>query len=131
MRQAIEDAVETHGEAVPATRNEVPARWPTPLLVRSKDLRCQCWRQRQRAETRNCGRDRDGDGELLEEPSGDAAKERGRNEHRAEHERDRHQRAANLLHRLERRLAPAHTQLKMPFDILHNHDGIVDHDADR
>ena len=131
MRQAIEDAVEQRGEAIPAARDDVPARRRTFLLVRSKDLRGQCRRQRQRAEAGDRGRDRDGDGELLEELSGNATQEGCRHEHRAEHQRDRDQRAADLLHGLERRLAPAHTELEMSLDILDNHDGVVDHDADR
>ena len=131
VRQAIEDAVEQRGEAVPAARDDVPARRRTFLLVRSKDLRGQCRRQRQRAEAGDRGRDRNGDGELLEELSGNAAQEGCRHEHRAEHQRDRDQRAADLLHGLERRLAPAHTELEMSLDILDHHDGVVDHDADR
>ena len=131
VRQPVKTAVEIAGEFVPAARDEIPAcRWPL-VLMRLQDLRGQRRRQGQRAETGDCGRHRDGDGELLEKLTGDAAEKCGRHEHRAQHQRDRDQCAANLLHRLERRVTPAHAVLEMPLDVFHHHDRVVDHDADR
>ena len=68
---------------------------------------------------------------LVQRP-GDAADERHRHEHRAEHEHDGDQRAADLAHRLVRRLAraagaPRHDAL----DVLDHDDRVVHHDADR
>ena len=98
MRQPVEAAIEHAGESVPAARDEIPARRRPLVLMRLQDQRGQRRRQRQRTEAGNRGRDRNGDGELLEELPGDAAEERGRHEHRAQHQRDRHQRAADLFH---------------------------------
>ena len=131
MRQPVEAAVEEAGESFPAARDQIPARRRPLLLMRLQDLRGQRRRQRQRAEAGDRGRHRDGDRELLEELPGDAAEERGRHEHRAQHQRDRDQRAADLLHGLERRIAPAHAVAQMPLDVFDHHDGVVDHDADR
>ena len=99
--------------------------------MRLQDQRSQRRRQRQRTEAGDCGSNRDGDGELLEELTGDTAEECRWHEHRAEHQRDRHQRAADLLHGFQRRIAPAHALPEMAFDILDHDDRVVDHDADR
>ena len=130
VRQPVEDAVEKAGEPVPAAGDEIPLRRRPLVLVRHQDQRGQRRRQRQRAEAGDRGRHRDGDGELLEELPGNAAEERGRHEHRAQHQRDRDQRAADLFHGLERGVAPAHAVLEMPLDVFDHHDGVVDHDAD-
>ena len=131
VRQPVEDAIEKAGEPVPAPGDEVPLRRGPLVLVRHQDLRGQRRRQRQRTEAGDCSRHRDRDGEVLEEWSGNAAEERCRHEHRAQHQRDRDQRTANLLHGLERGVTPAHAVLEMPLDVFDHHDGVVNHDADR
>ena len=131
MRQPVEAAVEEAGEPFPAARDQVPRRRRPLLLVREEDLRGQRRRQRQRAEAGDRGRDRNGHRELLEELPGDAAEERRRHEHRAQHERNRDQRAADFLHGLQRRVAPAQAAREMPLDIFDHDNGVVDHDADR
>ena len=98
VRQPVKTAIEVAGEFVPTARDEIPAcRWPL-FLMRLQDLRRQRRRKRQRTEEGNCGRDRDGDGELLKELAGDAAQERSGHEHRGQYQRDRNQRATDLLH---------------------------------
>ena len=131
MRQPVKAAVEQPGEPSPAARDQIPSgRWPL-LFVRNEDLRSQCRRQGQRTEAGDCCRDRDGDRELLEELPGNATEKRGRHEHSAQHQRDRHQRATDLLHRLQRGIAPAQALREMPLDILDHDNGVVDHDANR
>ncbi|MGY4328164.1 hypothetical protein ACVWWG_002581 [Bradyrhizobium sp. LB7.2] len=130
MRETVEHAIEDARESVPATCEKVPARRRPLLLVRNEQKRGQRRRQRQGAEAGDCGRNRNGDGELLKELSGNTAQERGRDEYRAQHQRDRHQCAADLLHGLQRGVAPAYAVLEMSLDILDHHDGVVDHNAD-
>ena len=131
VRQPVKAAVEDAGKPVPAASDEIPARRRPLLRMRLQDHRGQRRRKRQRTEAGNGGGNRDRDRELLKELSGDAAEKRGRHEHRAQHQRDRDQRAADFLHRLERRVAPAHAVLEMPLDVFDHHDRVVDHDADR
>ncbi len=52
------------------------------------------------------------------------------NEHRAQHQRDRDQRAADLVHGLVGGFARAQARAQFPLDVLHHHDGVVHHDAD-
>ena len=131
MRQPVKAAVEQPGEPFPAARDQIPGGRRPLLLVRKEDLRSQCRRQGQRTEAGDCCRDRDGDRELLEELPGNATEKRGRHEHRAQHQRDRDQRAADLLHGLQRGVAPAQAVREMPLDILDHDNGVVDHDANR
>ncbi len=131
MRQPVEDAIEDARERAPAARDEIPACRRTLLAVRLQDHRGQRRRKRQRTEAGNRGRDCNGDGKLLKELPGNAAEKRGRHEHRAQHQRDRDQRAADLFHGPQRRVATAHAMLEMALDVLDHHDRVVDDDADR
>ena len=131
MRQPVEAAIEQPGKPIPASRDEIPACRRPLVPMRLQDQRGQRRRKRQRAEAGNRGGDCNRNGELLEELPGDAAEERGRHEHRAQHQRNRHQRAADLFHGAQRCIAPAHAVFEMALDILDHHDRIVDHDADR
>ena len=52
-------------------------------------------------------------------------------EHRAQHERDRDQRAADLVHALHRGIVGREPGGDVALDVLDDDDRIVDHDADR
>ena len=100
------------------------------LMVRFQQQRGQRRAERQRIECRDqCG-DRHGQRELLIELARDAGDEGGGNEHRAQHESDRNHRPADLVHRLVGRLHRGQAFRKMAFDVLHNDDRVVHHDAD-
>ena len=86
--------------------------------------------KRERVERRDQHRDRDGYGELLIKPAGDAGNERGGNEDRGEDQRDRHHRAAHLFHRLLGGGLGLHALFDVVLDRLDHDDGVVDHQAD-
>ena len=86
-------------------------------------------RQGERVEGRDHRGDGDGDGELAEELAGDTADEGARHKHRAQHQRHRDDRAGHLVHRLAGRVARGVALGQPALDILHHHDGVVDHDA--
>ena len=88
-------------------------------------------RQRQRDDQRNHGGAGDGEGELAIELAGNAGDEGRGHEHRAQHERDRDQRAPDLVHALHRGVMGRQPGGDIALDVLDHHDGIVDHDADR
>ena len=60
-----------------------------------------------------------------------ATEKRGGNEHGRQYRGDRNDRAGDLAHRPSRSLHRLLAVLDMPLDVLHHHDGIVDHNADR
>ncbi len=74
-------------------------------IVRLEQQRAQRGRERQRDGARHDRGARDGERELPVELPGDAGDEGGRNEHRAQHQRDRDQRGADLVHAADRGLA--------------------------
>ena len=88
-------------------------------------------RQRERHHRRDDGRSRDRERELPVELARDAGDEGRRNEDGAEHERDRDQRTADLVHGLVGGVARAQARAQIALNVLHHHDGIVHHDADR
>ena len=92
---------------------------------------CQRGRQRQRVEGRDHGGDRDRQRELAVELAGEPADERDRDEHGAEHQRDRDDRAAHLVHRLYVASVGVRPELDVALDVLDDDDRVVDHDADR
>ena len=67
---------------------------------------------------------------MLEELAEDAAQENRGDEHRGEHERDGHERATHLVHRAVGGIARRQAFANIALDILHDHDGIIHHDAD-
>ncbi len=75
----------------------------------------------------------DGDGELAVDDADRAAKEGHRQEHRRQHHGDADQRALDLTHRLDRRVARADVGLLLEhaLDVLDDDDGVVDEKADR
>src|SRR5690606_18770888 len=82
---------------------------------------------KQRKYRRGGNRDR----ELLVEDTRNARHERGRYEHRDEHEADGNEGARYLVHRPVRRLARTETRAHMLFDGLDDDDRVVDNDPDR
>ena len=98
--------------------------------VRAQQPRRQRRAQRQRVERRDERRDGDGQRELPVELAGQAADERRRHEHGAEHQRDGDDRPRHFLHRPPRRLERRLPQLDVPLHVLHHHDRVVDDDAD-
>ena len=87
-------------------------------------------RQRQRVERGDQRGDRDGDGELAIELAGEAAQEGDGNEHRGEHQRDRDDGPADLVHGLEGGIARREARGDVALDVLDHDDGVIDHDAD-
>jgi hypothetical protein len=98
--------------------------------VRLQQQRRESRTKGQRVERRDDRRDRDGHGELPVELAGQAADERRRHEHRAQNERDRDDRARHLSHRELRRFERWLPHFYVALHILHDHDRIVDDDAD-
>ena len=102
----IEDAERSRGSGRPTSGPAVASA----CGLSSK--RAQRRRQRQRHDQRNDGRAGDGQRELTIELPGNAGDERGRHEHRAQHQRDRDQRGADLVHALDRRFARLQARLR-------------------
>ena len=89
-------------------------------------------RQDQRDQHRQRHRRDEGQRELAIDDAGRPAEEGHRQEDRREHDRDRDQRAGNLVHRVARRLLGRKAfLLDQPFDILDDDDRVVDQQADR
>ena len=70
-------------------------------------------------------------GKLPIEGARNAGDEGGRNEDRAEHERDRDQRTADLFHRLISGITRAQALAQIALDVLHHHDRVVHDNANR
>ena len=87
--------------------------------------------ERQRHQRRNRDRRRDRQREFAEQPADDAAHQQERNEHRDQRAGDRQHGEADLARALERRLERRLAVLDVAIDVLHHHDGVVDHEADR
>ncbi|MCY1223649.1 hypothetical protein D9M72_357850 [compost metagenome] len=87
-------------------------------------------RQGQGVEGRNHRGDGDGQGELLEELTGEAGDEGGRHEHGAQHQGGGDDRAGHFLHGLAGGLDGRSAEADVPFDVFDHHDGVVHHDAD-
>ena len=99
--------------------------------MRLQQQRGQGGRQGERHESRDRGRGGDGDGELLVEGALQAGDERRRQEHRDQHQGDRDQRAADLVHGLVCGFLGRHALRQVALDVLDHDDGVVDDDADR
>ncbi len=96
-----------------------------------EQYRRQCRRQGQRVEGGNDRRNGDGQRELLIELSAKPGNECRWHEHGAQHQRRRDDRPRHFGHGLVRGGDRFQAQFDVPFDVLHHHDGIVDHDTDR
>ena len=128
--QPVKAAVETREGRRPGSGRARPARACLVRIVRLEQQRAQRRAKRQRHEAGDHRRGGDGHGELAEELAGNAGQEGRRHEHRAQRQRDRHQRAADLIHRPMRRLRRRHACPDIALDILHHDDRVIDDDAD-
>ncbi len=84
----------------------------------------------ERVEGGEENRDRDGDGELLVEATGDAGNEGRGNEDRGEDERDGDDRAGHLLHGSVGRVNRGHALFDVVLDGFDDDDGVIDDQAD-
>jgi len=121
LEEAIEWAEYPAERAFDAARDGVLGR-----AVCVQQLGRERRRQGQRVDRRDHRRDRDGHRELFVEGAGDAGQEGHRHEHRAQHQRDRHDWPGNLFHGLVRGF-----QRRAPFpdialDVLDYDDRVVD-----
>ena len=103
---------------------------PRPAVAQ-KDA-AQRRRQGERVQRRDQHGHRDGHGELAEQLARHAGDEGHRHEHGQQHQRDGDDGGGDLRHRLLGRLARGQFRLvgHHALDVLHHHDGVVDHDAD-
>ena len=99
------------------------------MAVRLEQQGRERWRQRERYHCRDDGRSGDRERELPVELARDTGDEGRWNENRAEDERDRDQGAADFVHGLVGGLAWAHAGPQIALHVLHDHDGVVHHDA--
>ena len=90
----------------------------------------QSRREREGVERRDHRANRDGQGELFIELAGEPADESGGHEHGAEHQRRRDDGTGHLAHRLAGRLDGLQAVGDIALDVLDDHDGIVDDNAD-
>ncbi len=101
------------------------------MLVATEQDRRQGRGEAQRIEGRDHGAGRDRKGKLAVELAADAGDEGRRHEHGTEHQCDRDHRTGDFRHRPPGRLAGGEPLRQPAFDVLHNHNGVVDDDADR
>ncbi len=99
--------------------------------MRLQQCGCQCRRQGERVECRNHGRDCDRQCKLPIELAGQTGYECDRHKHRAQHQRNRNDWAADFFHCLYGGVARRQAGLDVAFDILDHHNRIVDNDTDR
>ena len=129
MRRALEALIK---------QTEEPAEHPVhagsePVLFSVMAFEQDCaerGREGQRIEGADHGRDRDGERKLFIELPGDAADERGRNEHRAQHEGDGDDRAADFIHRFLCGFNRREAKRNVTLDVFHDDDGVVHDNAD-
>ena len=105
-------------------------RRPAALLARLQEQCRQGGAQGECVEGRQQHRDGDGDGELLVKPSGNSGNERGRNEHRGEHQGNADHGSGDLFHGLEGGLFGRHPVFDVTLYGFHHDDGVIDHQAD-
>ena len=102
-----------------------------PLAFGTQKKRAHHGAERQRHDGRDDHRHGDGDGELAVELTRNARKETHRDKHGAQYQRHGDQRPAQVGHRLFSSLIGREVLLVHDaVDILHDDDGVVDHDAD-
>ena len=99
-------------------------------VARLEQQRGERGAERQRVEGRDENRDRDGDGELLIEPAGDAGYGGSGDEDGGENERDGDDGPADLFHRRDGGVARGESLVDVMLDGLDDDDGVVDDQAD-
>ena len=88
------------------------------------------WTQREGGDPGDDDGNGDSDGKLFVQLARDAAQETHRHEHGAEHKHDRDHRSRHLIHRLLGGILRREPLSYVPLDVLHHHDGVVDHHPD-
>jgi hypothetical protein len=126
MEHAVEAAEQPAEGTVHAARQRVLG-----LVVAAQQQRGKRGRQRERVDGRDHRRDRDGHRELAVELTREAADEGQRHEHGHQHQRDGDDGARHLAHRAVGRFTRREPRLDVALHVLHHHDGVVHHDADR
>ena len=126
IEEAIERAKQPAERAIEQARGQI--FWRT---VRMQEHGGERGAERERIERGNHGGDRDRDRELPIKLPGQARDEADRDEHRAQHERDRDDRTAHLVHRFARGVTRRKSERDVALDVLDDDDRIVHDDADR
>ena len=127
--ELVEEVIE--GPEEPAKRELDEAREGVRLGVMSFEQQgAQGRGERQRIEGRDDRADGDGEGELLVELPGQAADERSRNEHRAEHQRGGNDGAGHFAHGLACGIEWVQPFLDVSLHVLDDDDGVIHHDPD-
>jgi hypothetical protein len=101
------------------------------LAVGAEERRAHHRRDRQRDDGRDADGHRQGDRELAEEPTDDAAHEQKRDEDGQERDRDRDDREADLFRALDRRFVRRLAFFEVAHDVLRHDDRVVDDEAGR
>ena len=101
------------------------------MLVTTKQDRRQGRGEAQRIAGRDHGAGRDREGKLAVELAAEPGDEGRRYEHGTEHQRNRDHRTGDFRHRPPGRLAGGEPLRQPAFDVLHDHNGVVDDNADR
>ena len=115
------DPIEAAKEEVALLRRD---RHAQPQRALRRLQRCRVDRADQRGR-------RDHQGELGVHLPGQSRQERSRYEHRHQHQRDADDRPEQLVHRLDGGIVRGQATLYMVRRTLHDHDRVIDHDADR
>ena len=103
---------------------------PVALPLRSQQDRGQRRAQSERVKSREDHRDRDGQGKLLVEPSGNAWDEDRGNKDRRENQGDTDDRPGKLFHGSSSRVLGSQALLDVALYALDDDNGIVNHQAD-
>ena len=132
---AAEPAADFHvhaGGAVIAPVKEFVERLEdaAALVGRLEHEGAQGRREREGVERRNEHRHRNGDGELLEERTGDAFQQQRRQEHRRQHQSNGDYRATHFLHGRKGSHARVEALVDVVLHGFHHHDGVIHHQTD-
>src|SRR6266478_5209599 len=104
--------------------------WPAAFLLWPEQERGKRRAQREGVKSREDHGDRDGQGKLLVEPSGDAWDKDGRHEDRRENQGDTDDRPGKLFHSSSSRVLGRQTLLNVALHAFDDDNGIVYHQAD-
>src|SRR5262249_32888915 len=110
---------------------EGPSEQARARLLGFQHQGSQRWAEGEGVERRENDRNRNGDGELLVEPPGDAGNEGGGYEDSGKDQGNADHRTRDLFHGSQGRLFGSEPILDMPLHSLYHDDGIVHHETDR
>ena len=105
-------------------------REPAFALFAAEQLRAHHRRERQRDEARDDDGARQSEGEFAKENAGHAGDKADRRINRGERDGHGDDRQRDLVGALDRRVERRHALLDVAVDVLHHHNGVVDHEAD-